>query len=128
MRTDQTFISRGEEAILAVSLELAGAKWKVALLDGRRETPAVHAVAQPQAAARVQAVLDLIERHKEKWLLPADVRVVVKLRGRSGCLLDLSCAAGARHRVPCRRSGEHSGRTPQATRQDRQARCHQTGD
>jgi transposase len=77
MRTDQTFITRGEEAILAVSLELAGAKWKVALHDGRRETPAVHAVAQPQAAARVQAVLDLIERHKEKWSLPADVRVVV---------------------------------------------------
>ncbi|CAG4895459.1 hypothetical protein R52603_01987 [Paraburkholderia saeva] len=77
MRTDQTFITRGEEAILAVSLELAGAKRKVALHDGRREAPAVHAVAQPQAAARVQAVLDLIERHKEKWLLPADVRVVV---------------------------------------------------
>jgi len=60
-----------------VSLELAAAKWKVALHDGRREKPAVHAVAQPQAAARLQAVLDLIEAHKEKWLLPAGVRVVV---------------------------------------------------
>jgi transposase len=37
----------------------------------------VHTVAQPQAAARLRAVLDLIEWHKEKWLLPACVRVVV---------------------------------------------------
>jgi transposase len=37
----------------------------------------VHTVAQPQAAARLQAVLDLIERHKEKWSLPAGVRTVV---------------------------------------------------
>jgi len=77
MRTDQTFTTDSEEPVLAVSLELAAAKWKVALHDGRREKPAVHAVAQPQAAARLQAVLDLIERLKEKWLLPADVRVVV---------------------------------------------------
>src|ERR1700758_5636751 len=77
MRTDQTFTTDREEPVLAVSLELAAAKWKGALHDGRREKPAVHAVAQPQAAARLQAVLDLIERHKEKWLLPAGVRVVV---------------------------------------------------
>ena len=31
----------------------------------------VHTVAQPQAMARLQAVLELIERHKEKWSLPA---------------------------------------------------------
>jgi transposase len=62
---------------VAVSLELAAAKWKVALHDGRREKPAVHTVAEPQAAARLQAVLALIERHKEKWSLPAGVRTVV---------------------------------------------------
>jgi transposase len=66
-----------EEVVLAVSLELAASKWKVALHDGQREQPAVHTVAQPQAAARLQAVLDLIELHKEKWSLPAGVRVVV---------------------------------------------------
>src|SRR5580704_3761228 len=77
MRTDQTFTTRGEEVVVAVSLELAAAKWKVALHDGRREKPAVHTVAQPQAAARLQAVLDLIETHKERWSLPTDVRVVV---------------------------------------------------
>jgi transposase len=51
MRTDQTFTTGGEETVLAVSLELAAAKWKLALHDGRREKQAVHTVAQPQAAA-----------------------------------------------------------------------------
>ncbi|AXF01718.1 IS110 family transposase [Paraburkholderia hospita] len=77
MRTDQTFTTGGEEQVLAVSLELAAAHWKVALHDGRREKPAVHTVAQPQAAARLQAVLDLIEQHRQKWSLPAGVRTVV---------------------------------------------------
>jgi transposase len=76
MRTDQASTGT-EERVLAVSLELATAKWKVALHDGHREQPAVHTVAQPQAAARLQAVLDLIEQHNEKWSLPAGVRVVV---------------------------------------------------
>src|SRR6202049_312638 len=66
-----------EEIVLAVSLELAAASWKVALHDGRREKPAVHTVAQPQAAARLQAVLDLIEAHRDRWSLPAGIRTVV---------------------------------------------------
>ena len=77
MRTDQAYPTHSEEVVLAVSLELAASKWKVALHDGRREQPAVHTVAQPQAAARLQAVLDLIEAHKEKWSLPPGVRIVV---------------------------------------------------
>src|ERR1700693_829050 len=77
MCTDQTFTTHGEEVVLAVSLELAAAKWKVALHDGRREKPAVHTVAQPQAAARLQAVLDVIEQQKLKWSLPAGTRVAV---------------------------------------------------
>ena len=77
MRTDQTFTTDSEEPVLAVSLELAAAQWKVALHDGRREKPAVHTVAHPQAAARLQAVLDLIDRHEVKWSLPAGVRIVV---------------------------------------------------
>jgi transposase len=77
MRTDQTYATHPEAIVLAVSLELAAASWKVALHDGRREKPAVHTVAQPQGAARLQAVLDLIEAHRQKWSLPAGVRVVV---------------------------------------------------
>src|ERR1700758_2894902 len=77
MRTDQAYTGSGDVLVLAVSLEMAAAKWKVALHDGRREKPAVHAVAEPQAAARLQAVLGLIEQHREKWSLPAGVRTVV---------------------------------------------------
>jgi hypothetical protein len=79
MRPDQTYASHHhpEALVLAVSLELAAASWKVALHDGRREKPAVHTVAQLQAPARLQAVLDLIEAHQQKWSLPAGVRVVV---------------------------------------------------
>ncbi len=56
MRTDQVYAGSGDELVLAVSLELAAAKWKVALHDGRREKPSVHMVAQPQAAARLQGI------------------------------------------------------------------------
>jgi transposase len=70
MRTDQTFTTDSEEPVLAVSLELAAAQWKVALHDGRREKPTVHTVAQPPPAARLQAVLDLVDRHKDNWSLP----------------------------------------------------------
>ena len=49
----------------------------MALHDGRREQPAVHTVAQPQAAARLQAVLDVIDQQKLRWSLPAGTPVVV---------------------------------------------------
>ena len=77
MRTDQTDMTDAGEVVLAVSLELATAKWKVALHDGRRDSPAIHTVAQLQSAARLQAVLSLIEQHRQKWALPASTRVVV---------------------------------------------------
>jgi len=60
--------------VLAVSLELAAAKWKVALHDGQSGQPPIHTLAQPQAAARLQVVLVLFEHQKHKWSLPADVR------------------------------------------------------
>ena len=77
MCTDQAGMTDAGEVALAVSLELATAKWKVALHDGRRDSPAIHTVAQVQAAARLQAVLSLIEQHRHKWALPASTRVVV---------------------------------------------------
>jgi hypothetical protein len=124
MRTAQTYATHHPEAfVLAVSLEFAAASWKVALHDGRREKPAVHTVAQPQAAARLQAVLDLIEAHRQKWSLPAGVRVVVSYE--AGQVAFWICRAlRAQHgRVLCRRSGQHSGAAPQASREDRPARC-----
>lgn len=43
--------------MLAVSLELAAGKWKIALHDGRREKPAVHTVAQS-----IESCIDLCYR------------------------------------------------------------------
>src|ERR1700674_2049120 len=80
MCTDQTFTTHGEEVVLAVSLELAAAKWKVALHDGQRERPAVHTVAQPQATARLQAVLALIDAHRDS-ISEASVRRIWQAHG-----------------------------------------------
>ena len=77
MGNDLGYQSGTDEVVLAVSLELAARKWKVAVHDGRRERPAVHTVEQPQAAARLQAVLALIDAHRHSWSLPAGVRIVV---------------------------------------------------
>src|ERR1700692_661461 len=99
MRTDQTFTTRGEEVVVAGSLELAAAKWKVALHDGRRERPAVHTVAQPEAAARLQAVLDVIEQQKLKWSLPAGVRIVVSYEAGQDAFW--SCRALQAHGIEC---------------------------
>lgn len=63
--------SHAEDVILAVSLELSAAQWKVALHDGFRERPAVHTVGAPQADMRLQAVLELIELHKQAEVVAA---------------------------------------------------------
>jgi transposase len=42
------------------------------LHDGQREQPAVHTVTQAQAAPRLQAVFDLIEPYRQKWLAHQD--------------------------------------------------------
>jgi transposase len=85
-----------ENAILAVSLELSAAQWKVALHDGFREKPAVHTVSAPRANVRLQAVLELIAQQKQKWLLPSDVRVVVSYEaGQDGFwILRALCSRG----------------------------------
>ena len=125
MRTDRTFTTGSEEAVLAVSLELAAASWKVALHDGRREQPAVHTVAQPQAAARLQAVLDLIEAHKEKWSLPAGVRIVVSYEaGQNASWIYHTLRAG---HLGASLPIQHSCRTRQTAAEDRPARCNQAG-
>ncbi|MGF6781380.1 hypothetical protein P3T21_006616 [Paraburkholderia sp. GAS334] len=105
-----------EEVILAVSLELSAAQWKVALHDGFREKPAVHTVSAPQADVRLQAVLDLIEQQKHKWSLPSHVRVVVSYEaGQDGFwILRALCSRG----IDCYMVD--SCGAPQAAREDRQ--------
>jgi transposase len=63
--------------VLAVSLELSKGSWKMALHDGWREKPAVHAVANEAAAKRLSAAVKVIEATKQKWGLGAEVDVVV---------------------------------------------------
>ncbi|WP_338927182.1 hypothetical protein [Mycetohabitans endofungorum] len=73
MRTDHLAGVDVENVILAMSLELAGGQWKIALHDGRRQSPAVHTVKGAQASMRVRAILEMIERYKQKWSLFKDV-------------------------------------------------------
>lgn len=91
MRTDQANMTHSEAPVLAASLELAAAKWKVALHDGRRDSPAAQTVAGLQAVSCLQELLTLIRQQKEKWALPSDARVVASYEA-AGCALDLSRA------------------------------------
>lgn len=88
--------AHAEHIILAVSLELSGRQWKVALHDGLREKPAVHTVSAPQADARLQAVVELIAQQKQKWSLSSQVRVVVSYEaGQDGFwILRALCSRG----------------------------------
>ena len=99
MRTDQAHTGNVYVPVLAVSLELAAVNWKVALHDGRREKPAVHMVPQHQAAARLQATLNLIEIHKEKWSLPEGVRIVVSYEAGQDAFW--ICRALQRRHIEC---------------------------
>jgi transposase len=68
--------TRGAE-VLAVSLELASKSWKVGLDDGKRRAPAVHGVDHAQPEGRLDEVMAVIEKAKQKWGLAPGVRVVV---------------------------------------------------
>jgi hypothetical protein len=59
----------------------------------------VHTGPQPQAAARLQATLDLIEIHKEKWSLPEDVRIVVSYEAGQDAFW--ICRALRRRHIEC---------------------------
>ncbi len=87
MRTDQMFTTGGKEPVLAVSRELAAAKWNVALHDDQREKAIVHTAAEPQAAGRLQAVLARLNGTRRTGLcLPActSLSVTRPARMRSG--------------------------------------------
>jgi transposase len=99
MRTDQSFTTGGEEPVLAVSLELAAAKWKVALHDGRREKPPVH-TGRPTPGCGASTGGARPDRGAQAEVVATDGRTHRReLRGRSGRILDLPHAAGAPHRV-----------------------------
>ena len=66
-----------DDAVLAVSLELASKSWKVGLDDGKRKAPAVHGVDHAEPKGRLDEALAVIEKVKKKWGLAPGVRVVV---------------------------------------------------
>jgi len=66
-----------DDAVLAVSLELASKSWKVGLDDGRRKAPAVHGVDHAEPEGRLEEAIAVIEKVKKKWGLAPGVRVVV---------------------------------------------------
>lgn len=74
--TQEKDFTLGDE-VLAVSLELSKGSWKVALHEGKREKPAIHAVSGEAAGARLGQVAGLIEATRKKWGLAAGWRVVV---------------------------------------------------
>jgi hypothetical protein len=76
--------------VLAVSLELSAAQWKVALRDGQREKPAIHAV----------SVADVV--------VTRTCACRGQLRGRPRRLLDTARLVRAPDRMPCDRCREHS--------------------
>jgi transposase len=74
--TQEQDVTRDEE-VLAVSLELASKSWKVGLDDGKRRAPAVHGVEHLRPEGRLDEVVALIEKTKQKWGLARGVRVAV---------------------------------------------------
>jgi transposase len=65
------------EALLAVSLELALASWKIALHDGKRANAAVYTVKGDTAQARLLNAIGVIKTTLERWATPANARIVV---------------------------------------------------
>src|SRR3712207_1963147 len=65
------------EAVLAVSLELSGASWKIALHDGKRDRPAIYTVSEQAAAPRLLHAVAVIEAVKQKWSLTEQAPVAV---------------------------------------------------
>lgn len=61
---------------LAVALELASGKWKVALHDGKRMNATIKTVDHEEPAARLNQVLIEVERFKAKAALPSDLPTV----------------------------------------------------
>lgn len=75
MQTAQTHFT-AIELILTVALELASNSWKLALQDGHHAKPSIHTVSAKDPLERLLQVLDAVARMREKWDLPAGVRVV----------------------------------------------------
>ena len=77
MQLTQVKDTTSTTGLLAVALELSSGSWKVAFQDGRRDRPSVHAVANPEALKRFEALVALIHSILIKWELAETTRVAV---------------------------------------------------
>jgi transposase len=93
--TQEKDFTLGEE-VLAVSLELSKGSWKVALHDGKRDKPAIHAVSSEAASTRLGQVGGVIEATRKKWGLGCGLPRGGELRGGPGRVLDSPRAYQAR--------------------------------
>jgi transposase len=76
LRMQPTHVNDGK-AVLAVSLELSGKSWKLALSDGRRAAARLQAADATEPGARLQQTLRHIQQTRELWKLPSDCAVTV---------------------------------------------------
>ena len=76
MEPTRTNEFKPESEFLAVSMELASGKWKLALHDGKRSNATIKTVDHEDPAARLVQVLSEVDRFKAKWDLPAATRTV----------------------------------------------------
>lgn len=63
--------------ILALSLELSVASWRIAASDGKRSRPSMFKADALEPLARLEEVVMVIKQLLERWLLPAGVRVAL---------------------------------------------------
>lgn len=69
--------AKNVKATLAVSLELSGKTWKLALTDGQRERPSLCVAKASEPARRLDEVVQRIEQQARHWGMPEDREVVV---------------------------------------------------
>jgi transposase len=65
------------EVVLAASLELASASWKITLHDGKRDKPAIYTVGETTPAPRLEHAVAVIEAVRQKWSVPEHAPVAV---------------------------------------------------
>jgi transposase len=65
------------KATMAVSMDLSGNTWKLALTDGQRERPSLCVAKAGEPARRLHEVIERIEQQAEHWGMPQDREVVV---------------------------------------------------
>ena len=65
------------KAVMAVSLELSGKSWKLAVTDGRRERPSLFVADASAPGHRLEEMVQRLDQLARQWGMPAQREVVV---------------------------------------------------